>query len=89
MFCLGYIDGVADALDKNIINGYKACVPDGVTAGQLQDVVVQYLRLNPADRHFLAFGLVADAISKAFPCRRQSARPSSEHRCTGFLEVPS
>jgi hypothetical protein len=71
IFCLGYTDAVADALNGNSVNGYEACVPTTVTAGQLKDIVVQYLLLNPAKRHFLAVGLVADAISKAFPCRRQ------------------
>jgi hypothetical protein len=71
MFCLGYIEAVNDALDGNRVNGYEACVPNVVTAGQLKDIVVQYLRQNAAERHLLAVGLVADAISKAFPCRRQ------------------
>jgi hypothetical protein len=70
-FCLGYVDAVTDALDGNSVNGYIACIPKGVTAGQLKDVVVQYLLFKPADRHLAAVGLVADAISQAFPCRRQ------------------
>ena len=69
--CLGYIEAVSDASEVNAVNGYEACVPEAVTAGQLQDVVVQYLQLNPADRHLSAVGLVAHALSKAFPCHRQ------------------
>jgi hypothetical protein len=71
LFCLDYTSAVADALDGNSVNGYDACIPTRVSAGQIKDIVVQYLRLNPAERHFAAAGLVADAISKAFPCRRQ------------------
>jgi hypothetical protein len=70
LFCFGYIDAVSDAFVRNILNGYEACVHKDVTADQLKDIVVQYLRLNPADRHLGAVGLVADAISKAFPCRQ-------------------
>jgi hypothetical protein len=70
-FCLGYTSAVADALDGNRVNGYDACIPLSVNVGQIKDIVVQYLRLNPAERHLAAAGLVADAISKAFPCRRQ------------------
>jgi hypothetical protein len=71
LFCLGYIAAISDGLNGNGINGYEACIPKTVTAGQLVDIVVQYLRLNPAERHFAAAVLVADAISTAFPCRRQ------------------
>lgn len=72
LFCLGYIVAISDVLmNGNSVNGYKACEPMDVTAGQLKDIVVQYLRLNPAERHLGASGLVADAISKAFPCRHQ------------------
>jgi hypothetical protein len=70
-FCYGYVDAVTEALGQNTINGYEACVPGNVVAGQMYDIVVQYLRKNPADRHLLAVGSVADAIPKAFPCRRQ------------------
>lgn len=68
--CLGYIEAVSDALSGNSVNGYEACIPLEVTVGQLQDIVVQYLRQDPRDRHLGAIGLVAHAISNAFPCRQ-------------------
>jgi Rap1a immunity proteins len=74
LFCLGYIDAVNDALDGNSVNGYEACVPNAVTAGQLKDIMVQYLRLNPADRHLIAVGLVADAISNKPPSKGRYGR---------------
>lgn len=71
LYCLGYNSAVADSLDSNSVNGYAACIPTSVSLGQIKDIVVQYLRSNPAVRHFAAVGLVADAISRAFPCHRQ------------------
>ena len=70
--CLGYVEGIADAMGGNAINGYTACLPlqSGVTAGQIRDVVKQYLALHPEERHKGAVGMVAHALEDAFPCRR-------------------
>ena len=71
MGCYGYVVAIADAFQAgNKINGYSACLSPAVEAGQLIDVVVNYLRLKPADRHYDATGLVAHAMSDAFPCSR-------------------
>jgi hypothetical protein len=68
--CLGYIAGIFDALDGNTLDQqHRACLPKGVTIGQVSDIVVQWLQANPKDRHYAAAGLVAAAIAKAFPCR--------------------
>jgi hypothetical protein len=75
LFCVGYIDGIADALRKNWVDGFRACLSENVTAGQLKDIVVQYLLLNPAVRHTAAVGLVSYAISKAFPWVANDPRP--------------
>lgn len=69
--CIGYITGVADVLQKTEINGFTACLPSNVTRGQIRDVVVRDLRSNPANRHYIATGLVAEALYKAFPCKQQ------------------
>ena len=68
--CTGYIVGISDVLGAdNAVNGYRACQPhDGITS-QFRDVVVKWLEANPQKRHFAATGLVAEALSKAFPCR--------------------
>lgn len=69
-FCNGYVAGISDALyEGNSVNGYKACIPSGPTVGQMADVVRQFLAANPASRHKASEGLVAHAISDAFPCR--------------------
>lgn len=61
---------VWDAETRNKGDRRRACVPKkGVNIGQLADVVVQWLQTNPQARHYAAAGLVAEAVSKAFPCR--------------------
>jgi len=75
--CLGYIEGVHDAgslIDKATDkrqwdSDWTACVPKGVTAGQLWEVVKKWLREHPADWHYTADSLVANALAEAFPCR--------------------
>jgi hypothetical protein len=75
--CWGYIAGVYDAgkaLDtatnkRQWSAGWTACVPDGVLAGQLVEVVKKWLREHPSEWHLGAGGLVAAAFDEAFPCR--------------------
>ena len=67
--CRGYIIGISDALNGNPVDEWKACIPvGGVIASQTQDIVIKWLRANPEKRHFAAPGLVAYALSQAFPC---------------------
>jgi hypothetical protein len=69
MYCLGYVSAVADVLERNDVNGLRACVPDaGVTVGDLAEVVKGYLGRHPERGHYGAAGLVADALGQAFPC---------------------
>lgn len=68
-YCYGYINAIADATSNNTIDGFKACIPQQVQVEQLRDVVIQYLRNHPAERHYSVLGLVAKALAGAFPCR--------------------
>jgi hypothetical protein len=70
-FCLGYILGIADIMVKSgaLVDGFGACFPSDVTQGQVRDAVVTWLRANPDFRQYGATGLVAKALSEAFPCR--------------------
>lgn len=69
MYCLGYITAVADVLERNDINGLRACIPDqGVAVEDLAEAVKAYLRRHPERGHYGAAGLVADALGEAFPC---------------------
>jgi len=65
---MAYIVGIADALEGNVIDGWRACIPQSVTQGQAKDVALKWLRAHPEKRHFAAAGLVAYALSDAFPC---------------------
>lgn len=69
--CLGYIVGVADAMDGNSLNGYAACIPSQATQGQVHDVVLRWMGQHPELRHFAAAGLVAHSLQDAFPCGRR------------------
>lgn len=70
--CMGYISGVASAGGQceNTINGYRFSVPEGVSRGQLKDIVVMWLQRHPADRHYAAAGMVAAALAESFPCNK-------------------
>ena len=69
-WCLGYIVGVADAMLANggTFLGWRVCFPASVVQGELQDVVIKYLQTWPERRDYGASGLVAHALSEAFPC---------------------
>jgi hypothetical protein len=69
MYCLGYATAVADVLERNGINGLRACIRDeGVVAGELAEVAKAYLRRHPERGGYGAAGLVADALGDAYPC---------------------
>jgi hypothetical protein len=63
MYALGYIVGVTDSI-LNI----AVCIPAGVTQGQLQDVMKNYLHANPQDRDVAAYILVIAALGQHWPC---------------------
>jgi hypothetical protein len=71
---LGYMQGVFDANQR-----VKHCAPDniGITAGQVNDIVKQYLDANPALRNFSADLLVTDALKRIWPCaNKPQGRPA-------------
>lgn len=70
MDCLGYVTGVHDAL-----YGVTICSPQGVTRGQLRDVVVQALASRPEALHRSADRLVGAALAAAWPCEQLPQPP--------------
>jgi len=71
---LGYIQGVFDVYVSVTI-----CPPNngtGVTAGQINDMIKNYLTNSPAIRHKTAESLINEALSGAWPCpqRRGGSR---------------
>lgn len=60
---IGYVMGVADTL--MFINH---CPPPEVTAGQMRDMVRNYLTNVPAERHLSGDVLVNRVLKAAWPC---------------------
>ena len=62
-FCLAYIIGATDVggMDGQVFpERRRTCAPDGVSNGQLRDVVVKYLKEHPETRHYAAALLVGE-----------------------------
>lgn len=66
--CVGFITGVADALEALPASMRGTCRPKGVALEQVLDFAVQTLRDNPTTRHEPAFDLLAKAFVETWPC---------------------
>lgn len=60
---LGYVMGVVDAY-----GGITHCPPENVTAGQIRDMVRNFLENTPSIRHLPANDIVGHVVKKAWPC---------------------
>jgi hypothetical protein len=67
--CLAYIAAAADCYAVTLCR-----VPKGVTRVQARDVVIQYLRTHPKDRHDLAIRQTWLALARAWPCYKQQGQ---------------
>jgi hypothetical protein len=65
MYSLGYVVGVVDSLNQVVF-----CLPPTVTAGQIKDMIHNYLRNTPAERHLPASVIIANAFIGGFPCSK-------------------
>ncbi len=73
--CIAFVMGMTQGVRYGQAysqQGYKICVPDDATAGQLEQVVQKYLREHPEKLHESAGSLSAEAIYAAFPCRNSN-----------------
>ena len=69
--CLGYLTGIADSDDaapawrraKSLF-----CVPRGVTAQELRNTLLAYLREHPEEEELNAAILAGNAFITAYPC---------------------
>jgi hypothetical protein len=69
-YCLGYIRALSDGVDMVLYTGnQKICYGDNVTIGQIRDVVIDYVKRNPAKRNKNAMVLVSWALAEAWPCQ--------------------
>ena len=67
--CVGYVAGIADVLLTDSVRGRRACMSLSVMTEQMVDAVRRWLEAHPDDRRYAANGLVAVALSTAFPCK--------------------
>jgi hypothetical protein len=65
LIALGYVGGVADAMNNRVI-----CMPSA-TLGQTRDIVKQYLENNPSIRHYSADSLIQSVLSSMWPCAKK------------------
>jgi len=78
-FYKGYVMGVFDSLNKNVIEEKTLnhidipsfCVPKSITAQQIFDIVFEYLKNHPEKRNFAAYFLINIALTKAWPCKKK------------------
>ena len=66
---LGYIMGVHDTMQE-----INHCPPPNAQAGQMLDMVENYLNNVPAQRHKAADVLVLHVLKTAFPCANNNRR---------------
>jgi len=68
--CEGYIMGVNDSVySGHLSNIFEVCYPSGVTPSQLRLVVVKYMKIIPEKLHFVADGVVVEALATTFKCK--------------------
>ena len=68
-FCGAYILGITYSfISSEPLNGYNWSVPTDVELRQLTKIVSTYFNLHSDYLDYNASGLVADALSEAFPC---------------------
>jgi len=64
VFAMGYIAGVADAN-----HSVTYCPPEGISLGQLRDMVEQYITTNASIRNLSADVLIGDMLNRRWPCK--------------------
>jgi hypothetical protein len=69
-FCSGYVLGFASGLMMANTLRDDVCIPKGVIAGQMLDVVMAWIKSHPKERHFPAEAVVGLAFADAWPCKR-------------------
>jgi len=65
---MGYIAGIAD-MGVGVVH----CAPPNVTAGQLNDMVKNYLDNTPADRHLTGDTIVNKVLKTVWPCAKRGS----------------
>lgn len=70
--CEGYIMGVNDSMySGHLGNLFQACIPQGVSPAQTRLITIKYMKTVPEKLHFVADGIVVEALARTFPCQQQ------------------
>ena len=70
--CDGYIMAANDSIySGHLSNVFNICIPSGVTPSQLRLVVVKHMKTIPGKLHFVADGVVAEALAITFRCVKE------------------
>lgn len=74
--CLGYAAGVYDGIvSAQFFSEEKGiCFPSGMTYGQTLDVLLAWLRNDPAQRHLSMGVLSYIALRKNYPCPARTTK---------------
>ncbi|SCX65487.1 Rap1a/Tai family immunity protein [Variovorax sp. EL159] len=69
---VNYIRGVLAGIEtmEAVTERRRICVPNGVTLGQINDLVLADLRKNPSGRHEEASDIAFLALLKTWPCKK-------------------
>ncbi|GMQ77008.1 MAG: hypothetical protein BMS9Abin01_2314 [Gammaproteobacteria bacterium] len=74
LLCLGYLQAVADT-DATMAewgeSSRQACIPQGVTSGQLRQVFLDWPNQPPDCLRCSAASLVLTAFSESWPCKKE------------------
>ena len=72
--CMGFITAVASVISENRIYELRACIPREATPRTLVAVTIEWLSSqSPEGRQSDAASLVAEAISRRFPCATEKS----------------
>jgi Ssp1 endopeptidase immunity protein Rap1a len=75
--CHWYLLGIADGYTAaSFLHEKRDCVPNGVTANDLRDIVVKFYDNHPEKRHLKAMQFVTFAFIDAFNCKSGDAQTS-------------
>lgn len=80
LMCLGYLKGVTDAVDVYaMVVGRPSpwCMPDGITLGDMRQVIVEDLRKRRDLWTDMAPAVVAEVLGTNFRCPTSAASPSA------------
>ena len=67
--CIGFIEGARYMLEA--FSAEASCIPYGVTNGQVFDLLIQRLKSDPKIRHLPTVVILANTISRTYPCQTE------------------